>query len=313
MPRRAALALLGAATGAVLLVLTWFAAFHLAVAGRVDASVLNGFGDLQGRLVNWLAGAIAHLCDPKPYVLLSGAVVLTALIRRRGRVAVAVGGIMLAANVTTQILKSLLVQAHPIPYNVMGTLQYKAAAWPSGHATAAMSLALCAALVARTRWRPVVAASGAAFAVAVSFSFLTLVWHYPSDVLGGYLVAATWTLVGVAAVWAADARWPRRAAGSSTVRLTARQALGPPLGAALGALMLVGLVALAKPHPVVAYAHHHKTFVVGALALGALGLALATGLVLATTLRRGAGECALADAAGADLHAHARERVASIE
>jgi hypothetical protein len=56
--------------------------------------------------------------------------------------------------------------------------------------------------------------------------------------------------------------------------------------AALGAVAMVGLVALARPRPVLAYARAHTAFVVGAAAIGALGLALATGLMLATTMRR---------------------------
>jgi membrane-associated phospholipid phosphatase len=286
MPRRAQLAVLGATVGVILLVLTWYGAFRVGVVARADASVLRGFAGLQGRFVNWLANEIANLADPKPFVVLAAVIVLVALIRRRGRVAVAAGAILLGANVTTQILKAVLHEQHPVAFRIAGVLQVGGSSWPSGHATAAMSLALCAVLVARARWRPMLAAAGAAFAVAVSFSFLTLVWHYPSDVLGGFLVAATWTLVGVAAVWTADARWPRRTAGSSApVRLTARQALGPPVAAALGALALVALVALARPHAVIAYGHAHKSFVVGAAALGALGLALATGLMLVTTMR----------------------------
>ncbi|HWE12012.1 MAG TPA: phosphatase PAP2 family protein [Solirubrobacteraceae bacterium] len=287
MPRRAWLALFGAATGVVLLILTWIASFHIGVVGRADASVLQGFADLEGPFVNWLAAAIADLCDPKPFVFLAGAVVLVALIRRRGRVAVAVAAILLGANVTTQLLKTLLTGTHPVAYTLAGQLSYKSAAWPSGHATAAMSLALCAVLVAPARFRPMVAALGAAFAVSVCFSFLILAWHYPSDVLGGFLVATTWTLVGVAAVWLADARFPRRGSRRPAVRLTARQALGPPVAAALGACALVGLVVIARPQAVVTYAHAHKAFVIGAAAIGALGLALATGLMLATTMRRG--------------------------
>jgi len=295
MPRRAVLALLGALTGVISLFVIWYVAFHVGLVERTDESVLSGFVGLRRPGIDSIALAIASVCDPKPYVFLAAAVVLAALIGRRGRVAAAVGGILLGANFTTEILKSALGQTHPIAINVAGTLEYKTGAWPSGHATASMALALCAVLVARARWRPVVAAAGAAFAVAVSFSFLILVWHYPSDVLGGYLVAATWTLVGVAAVWTADARWPRRVRGASMVRLTARQVLGPPIAAVIGAVVLLGIVALARPHPVVAYAHDHRAFVVGAAAIGTLGLALATGLMLATTLRRQPGDPAVTD------------------
>jgi membrane-associated phospholipid phosphatase len=190
MPRRAVLALLGAVMGVGLLILTWFAAFHIGIVERADASVLRGFVGLRRPIIDRIANAIANLCDPKPYVVLAAAVVLAALIRRRGHVAVAVGGIMLAANLTTQFLKPALGQLHPVPLEA-GTITVGAGAWPSGHATAAMSLALCAVLAVGARWRPLVAAAGAAFAVAVCFSFLTLKWHYPSDVLGGYLVAGT--------------------------------------------------------------------------------------------------------------------------
>lgn len=280
MPRRAVLALLGAAAGVGLLVLTWYAAFHIGIVARTDASVLRGFADLRRPVIDRVATAIANLCDPKPYVFLAAAVVLIALIRRRGRVAVAVGGIMLAANVTTQILKPALGQVHPVALDAGGFV-VGAGAWPSGHATAAMSLALCAVLASSARWRPFVAAAGAAFAVAVSFSFLMLVWHYPSDVLGGFLVAGTWTLIGVAAVWTADGRTSR----VPGVRLTAREALGPPVAVIVAAVALVGVVALARPHAVVAYARTHTAFVVGATAIGALSITLATGLMLATTLR----------------------------
>ena len=292
MPRRAQLALLGAGLGVVALVLTWYAAFHVAFAARADANVLAGFAGLQRPFVSWLAARIAGLADPKPFAVLALAVVVVALVRRRGRLAAAIAIVLLGAGVTTQLLKAVLHDQHPVALRIAGALTVRGSTWPSGHATAAMSLALCAVLVAGPRWRPWVAAAGAAFAVAVCFSFLTLVWHYPTDVLGGFLVAAVWTLAGVAAVWTADARRSYGVTGAAPVRLTASQALGPALAAGLGSVVLAGAVALARPHAVVAYAHAHKTFVVGAVALGAFGLALAAGLALATTARgrrRGAG------------------------
>ena len=58
----------------------------------------------------------------------------------------------------------------------------------------------------------------------------------------------------------------------------------PPALAVGGAAVLAALVALVRPHAVAAYAQQHTAFMVGALAIGALGVALAHGLVL--VLRR---------------------------
>jgi hypothetical protein len=69
-----------------------------------------------------------------------------------------------------------------------------------------------------------------------------------------------------------------------TRALTPREALIPPALALAGAGALVALVALARPHEVVAYARVHSAFVVGAAAIAAFGLMLATVVMLA--LRR---------------------------
>ena len=72
--------------------------------------------------------------------------------------------VLLCANETTELLKPLLAGAarsRPVRRSLYN------ATWPSGHATAAMSLALCSVIAAPARWRPVVAASMAAFAIAV--------------------------------------------------------------------------------------------------------------------------------------------------
>jgi hypothetical protein len=147
-----------------------------------------------------------------------------------------------------------------------------------------MALALCAVLAAPARLRPLVAALGAAFAAAVSYSFLTLGWHYPSDVFGGFLVAIVWTLLCAAAVFAYDARRPRAADLEPSRGLSVREALWPPAAVVAGGLAIVALVALARPHAVIDYARAHTMFVVGAAAIGTLALALAMGLALLSGL-----------------------------
>lgn len=282
MDRRVKRALTGAGIGVGLLILTWALGLHVHGLENADQSIYRGFYDLQQRRgVSALAGFIADLCNPNPYVYLAAIPVLVALLRRRTRVLLAIGTILLCANATTELLKPLL--AHPRADNLLhGLTTPSPASWPSGHATAAMSLALCCVLAAPAGLRPAVAALGGAFAIAVSYSFLSLGWHFPSDVLGGYLVAGTWTLLAIAGVYAADRRWPRRRPSARGDRVSVRDALAPQAALVAGALALAGLLALARPHQVVSYARGHELFVLGAAVIGAAALSVASAITLAT-------------------------------
>jgi membrane-associated phospholipid phosphatase len=270
-------AVLGAACATALLVATWFAAFHIGFVRHVDQSVLRGFFELgHGNTIRPLASFIAPLCNPNPYVLFAAVPVLIALLRRRFRLALAICAILLGANVTTQLLKPLLAEPRGVPG---GFSSVSAASWPSGHATAAMSLALCCVLAVPSWLRPSVAAIGAAFAAAVCYSFLALGWHYPSDVLGGFLVATAWTLLGVGALLAVQGR--RVGSTSPGPRSPVREALGPPAAAMLAATILGAVVAVARPHQVAGYARAHELFAIGAPLIALVALALATGVMLA--------------------------------
>lgn len=279
MPGRAKIALIGAGASAALLILTWLVAFHTGFGKHADQSVFLGFVQLGRPRVNSVASLIAHVCDPVPFALLAAVALAVAFARGRARLALATGAILVGANVSTHLLKPLL--AAPRAHELIGPLwPVGPASWPSGHATAAMSLALAFVLAAPAPRRPVVAALGAVFAVAVSYSFLTLGWHYPSDVLGGFLVALLWTQLAVAGLLTFDARRGRASITADRQPVSLRSALGPPAAALSGAIALVGLIALARPHQVIAYAHLHKAFMVGATAIGALGLALSTAVML---------------------------------
>ena len=273
------MALLGAAAGLVSLAVVWYVAHHTAIGRHLDASILRGFADLTRPRLDQLTNFIAKLCDPRPYVFLAAAPVVVALVRHRPRVAVMIAVVLLCANETTELLKPLLVG----PRDPVQWVPIDTASWPSGHATAAMSLALCAIIAAPARWRPAVAASMAAFAIAVSYSFLELGWHYPSDVLGGFLVAATWTLLGVAGLSIFESR---RAGGIAEVAPARRpsfsvaEALAPAAAVMAVAGILVGQVVVAHPHEVLDYVRYHRAFVIGASAIGALGMLLASGLTV---------------------------------
>jgi membrane-associated phospholipid phosphatase len=154
---------------------------------------------------------VLRLLSPLPLVLWGAALALFALARGHRREAGAVALVIALAPTSADMLKPLVAHPH---LSAGGGVHINPASWPSGHATAALALALCAVLVAPRRARPPVALAGAAFALIVGCALLIRAWHMPSDVLGGYLLAALWTALAVAALRAAERRWPTaRSAG----------------------------------------------------------------------------------------------------
>ena len=280
MPRRARIALTGAAAGVVLLALTWFVSHYVGIGKQADASILRGFADLTRPRLDRVTNFIAHLCNPDEYMFLAAVPVAVALVRRRPRVAAMIALVLLVRQRDDAAAQATAggptrSRCHWVPIDP--------ASWPSGHATAAMSLALCAVIAAPARRRPAVAAAMAAFAIAVSYSFLELGWHYPSDVLGGFLVAGTWTLLGIAGLSILEARRAGGLADTARARrpsFSVGEALAPVALVIGVAVALVGLIVLARPHEVLAYVRDHQTFVVGASFIGALGMMLASGLSL---------------------------------
>ncbi len=209
-PPSAAGALCVAGLCVLALALTWAVAALVPATHVKDAVALYDFTLLGGPRVDDLANALLDLLDPALYILWGALLIAVALLRRRPKVALAVGLVLGLAPLTAETLKPLL--AHP--HALVGGSWVTAASWPSGHATAAMALALCAVLVAPQGLRPTIAVLGAIFAASVGFSLLLLAWHLPSDVVGGYLVGTLWMALAVAGLRTAEARSSSRRLGS---------------------------------------------------------------------------------------------------
>lgn len=65
--------------------------------------------------------------------------------------------------------------------------------FPSGHATASMALALTIiVLMWRTKWRVITLIAGGVYVLAIGLSRLYLGVHFPTDILGGWLLSLGW-------------------------------------------------------------------------------------------------------------------------
>ena len=236
-----------------------------------DAAMLHGFAGLDRPRIHGLVVALASLADPAPYLVVGLALIVVAVRRRRPWRAGAVAALLVVTGASTQVIKHVLVRPRFEAW--LGAHQVGAASWPSGHSTAAMTLALCAVLVAPAALRPLVAVVGGAFAAGVGYAVLVLAWHVPSDVLGGFLMAGTWTALAVAALRVVE---PERAAAP-------RRGIDPGLGLGVAAAaVLAGVVVAIVPRDVAAlYASERPTLVVGALVLAAVAGALSAGLARA--------------------------------
>ena len=167
-----------------------YLAYAVGPSERLDARLLGRLAAHGDSALGWLAEGLAHLGDPLSLLLLLAAACAVALLRGRPDGALAAVVVVAGANVTTQVLKVLL--AHPRYQPSLGGFQVRGNAFPSGHATAAASIAVAWLFVTPPRLRSLDAVAGAGFYLAVGCSVLVLDWHYPSDVAAGLLVAAAW-------------------------------------------------------------------------------------------------------------------------
>jgi membrane-associated phospholipid phosphatase len=166
------------------------------------------------------ADAIAGLADPLPMLGMLAVACAIAFLRGRSRDAVAAVAAVVGANLTTQLLKILL--AHPRVKTAIGGNPFEPNTFPSGHTTAAASIAVAYAFVVPGRLRELTLTVGAALALAVGCSVIVIGWHYPSDVFAGFLVAAGW---GFAVLAAMRALGPR---SSQSVGVSSRAPLPSP-------------------------------------------------------------------------------------
>jgi len=275
---RSSLALLAAGACALGVLVGGLLAFDWPPVRDRDAASLAAFVTLRANprldsVATWVTHAAA---TPLPFVLLGALLVTIALARGLSRLAVAVAITIAGASATSELLKQAL--ARPRYSDLLGLHhQISPASFPSGHSTAAMSVALCGVLVAPPRLRPLAAVLGTALALTVGYAVVIVGWHYPSDVLGGFLVAGAWVSLALAGLdWSSE-----RAHRSRRRRAAPRTA--PPgaalLAAAVATAGIAGTFAASGLAPT--RAHVDGSLIEGAVAVALLATAMTAGLVAA--------------------------------
>lgn len=166
--------------------------------------------------------------------LLTAAIVLFGLARRRVRLAVTAGAAITASVVTSEVLKNHVL-SRPELDDVAGIMQNS---YPSGHATIGMALSLGMVMVAPHRLRWPATAAAVILSIVFGIGVLATGWHRPSDTVGAYLVCIAWFAILTAALL----RW--RGAGAAEQRQlgTIEARLSPPVAALAGVLAVVAAI-----------------------------------------------------------------------
>jgi membrane-associated phospholipid phosphatase len=216
--------------------------------------------------------------------LLIGAVAVVAIALLQGRPRLAVTALLaiIGANLTTQLLKFVLLSRTDLLDGLFYPLPNS---FPSGHATAVASVAVGLLLVAPALLRAPLLIVSAVIVALVGVSTLVTGWHRMADAIGGTFVATSWG-AGAGAILA----WRRgvEAVGPRTAEFAGWGARIPVvLGSVLVVLgALAYLVVALDPLDVLRYLAERggspAIFAIGVvitagavwLSLGALGMAL---------------------------------------
>lgn len=174
--------LLGSASAAFIL-LSILVITHVGALLQADAALSADAWRFAVAHPVWLDVMRAVTTTGSTTVLWPATAILTGVLLARRRIREA--GFVAAGMIVTLSVRLLLVTliARPRPADRLAA----ASGWsfPSGHTTASATFALILALVCRRLWVSIVVA---AWAATVGLSRVALVVHWPSDVLGAWLL-----------------------------------------------------------------------------------------------------------------------------
>jgi membrane-associated phospholipid phosphatase len=177
-------ALVFAVLAAVGVAVTYHVFVRTSLGQAVDTAALRGADVDHPRAVELMSRAL-NGTTPVSLVLVCLAAAAIGVVRRRPDLAVGAAVLVLGANLSTQLLKTRLdrpeLDGFPAPNS-----------FPSGHTTAAASVAFALVLVLPHAIRGMVALFGAAYVMVIAVATVWAEWHRPSDTIAALLVALAW-------------------------------------------------------------------------------------------------------------------------
>lgn len=184
----------------------------------LETLALEGSHIGDWRLDDQADSLLATVSVPMVAVIIA-VVLIIGVLRGRWLAGVAAAVAVVGANVTTQVLKSQVLQRDDLlglgVWNGTNTL-------PSGHTTVAAAALVGLLLVVPPTMRSLTTAFGVVAVSAYGLATLINSWHRPSDVAAAVLVASGWGYLAVAVIRLVERRAgqrevPHRPGGASVV------------------------------------------------------------------------------------------------
>ena len=162
-----------------------------------EVSVMDWMADQRSSFFDDLNGTVTAFGSPAFTFIVLGIAAAWALVWKRSPLWFGFLLLcMLAPAVYDRMLKQLVERPRP---NFSRALDVSGYGFPSGHATSAATVAgalfVLFLAIGPRRARPIVLAGAIAFALAVGASRVYIGVHWPTDVLGGFVLGAGWVAI----------------------------------------------------------------------------------------------------------------------
>jgi undecaprenyl-diphosphatase len=195
------------AIAAVLLLLAGFAILasevHETETGSLDRAILRGLRDADGQPLgpHWLQTALLNLSALGSTAVATLVVVLAStflLLKQRVRLALLVIGCGVGAAIMIIVLKDHVGRERPMI--VVALEMARGLSFPSGHSVIASAIyptlgILLSSTFAARRLKVFTIATAVVLALLIGFTRVYLGVHYPTDVIGGWMLGLAWAIV----------------------------------------------------------------------------------------------------------------------